>query len=129
MIRPSRVPISCTPVESLMLTKIRNSGSRNSTPGNICVDSTVLVKTVRPRKRNRDTETAAKLAIATRATVATTDTIVLLTKYRANGTVRHMSTNGAVVRWLGHQVKAPCTSLNGFSDDVSITYSGMIVKT
>jgi hypothetical protein len=109
----------------LMFTKIRNNGSRNSTPGNICVDSTVVVNTDRPRNRNRDTANAARIAIATENTVAATDTIVLFTKYRARGTVFHMSTNGAGVRFDGHQVNAPCTSFSGLSDDVAITYSGI----
>src|SRR5690348_13129177 len=124
MINPSRVPTSCTPSELLMFTKIRNNGSRNSTPGNIWVDNTVVVNTLRPRNRNRDTANAARIAIATDATVAATDTIVLFTKYLASGTVFHMSTNGSSVRFDGHQVKAPWTSRSGFSDEVTITYNG-----
>src|SRR5437773_4106274 len=124
MINPSRVPTSCSPNELLMFTKIRNNGSRNSTPGNICVDSTVVVNTVRPRNLNRDTANAARIAIATENSVAATDTIVEFTKYFASGTVFHMSTNGASVRFDGHQVNAPCTSFSGLSDEVAITYSG-----
>ena len=45
------MPTSWMPVAWLMFTKMRNSGSRNSTPGNICVDSTVVVKTLRPLNR------------------------------------------------------------------------------
>src|SRR3954470_8056116 len=124
MISPSRVPTSCSPNELLMFTKIKNNGSRNSTPGNICVDNTVVVNAVRPRNRKRDTANAARIAIATETTVADTATIVLFTEYRASGTVFHMSTNGASVRFDGHQLNAPCTSFSGFSDDVIITYSG-----
>ena len=50
MISPPREPYSAMPVALPMLTKIRNSGSRNRMPGNICVDSTVTVKTRLPRK-------------------------------------------------------------------------------
>ena len=48
-------------------------------------------------------------------------TIRLFTKYDASGTVDHMSMNGWMVRFCGHQVKAPCTSGSVFSDDVIIT--------
>lgn len=48
---PPREPYSATPVLLPMLTKMRNSGSRKRIPGNICVDSTVTVKTRLPRNR------------------------------------------------------------------------------
>ncbi len=51
MISPSRLPLSVMPVEFPMLTKIRYSGSRNRMPGNIWVDSTVTVNTLRPANR------------------------------------------------------------------------------
>ena len=56
-------------------------------PGNIWVDSTVTENSRRPRKRYRLTANAAKMAIATEMTVATPDTIRLLTRYRPSGTV------------------------------------------
>ena len=48
---PDRVPTSWMPNVLLMLTKIMNSGSRNSTPGNIWVDRIVVVNALRPRNR------------------------------------------------------------------------------
>ena len=51
MTSPSRLPLSVIPVLLLMLTKIRKSGSRKRMPGNIWVDSTDTVKTLRPANR------------------------------------------------------------------------------
>src|SRR4051812_31414896 len=53
----------------------------------------------------------------------------LFTKYDASGTVDHMSMNGWKVMVCGHQVKAAWTSDSGFTDDVTMTYSGTTVKT
>ena len=80
MISPVREPTSWIPVAELMLTKMRKSGSRKSTPGNIWVDRTVVVKTERPRKLNLETAKAARMARSTLAAVATVATMMLLTK-------------------------------------------------
>ncbi len=77
---PSRDPTSWIPVAEWMFVKMRKSGSRKSTPGNICVDSTVVVNTERPRKVKRDTANAARTARTTLAIVADPDTITLLAK-------------------------------------------------
>ena len=50
-ISPSLVVDRWIPVAFPMFTKIRNSGSRNRMPGNICVESTVTLNTCRPAKR------------------------------------------------------------------------------
>ena len=63
-----------------MLTKIRNNGSRNKIPGNIWVDSTVPVNTLRPWNRWRETAYAAKIAMITLNTVEVTHTIRLFGK-------------------------------------------------
>ena len=103
-----------------MLTKMMNSGSRKRIPGNIWVDSTVVVKTPRPRNRKRDTANAAMIARITLATVAQVQMIRLFTKYRASGTVDHMSMNGWMVRFVGHHVKVPWTSASGLSEELTI---------
>ena len=64
-----------------MLTKIRNSGSRNRIPGNICVDSTVAGEQRAGRgSGSGEMAYAAKIAITTLKTVASTHTIRLFTK-------------------------------------------------
>ena len=108
------------PVAELMLTKMMNNGSRKRIPGNIWVDSTVVVKTPRPRNRKRDTANAAMIARMTLATVAQVQMIRLFTKYRASGTVDHMSMNGWMVRFVGHHVKVPWTSARGLSEELTI---------
>ncbi len=90
-------------------------------PGNICVDSTAVVNTERPRKRQRETPYAAKIAMITLATLAMVETKKLFAKYCASGTVVQMSMNGWMVNVVGHQVQVLCTSASGFTDDVIIT--------
>src|SRR5664280_1276694 len=68
------------------------------------------------------------MAISTLNAVDTTDTIRLFMKYRASGTVLHMSMNGLKVGWVGHQGKSPCTSPSGLIDEVTMTYSGTSVN-
>src|ERR1019366_5715049 len=68
------------------------------------------------------------MAISTLNAVAVTDTTRLLTKYRASGTVLHMSMNGLRVGCVGHQVKLPCTSPSGLIAEVTMTYSGTSVN-
>ena len=63
-----------------MFTKITNSGSRNSTPGNICVDSTAPLNRPRPRKVYRERAYEAKIAMITLNAVAQTLTIRLFAK-------------------------------------------------
>src|SRR5689334_10990180 len=111
-----------------MLTNTRNSGSRKSTPGNICVESTMPENAPRPRKVKREMAYDAKIAISTLNTVAELVTIRLFTKYCASGTVDQMSTNGVSVRCDGHHSNAPCTSRSGLMAEVTITYSGATVK-
>src|SRR3954467_4844449 len=107
IVRPSRLPYSTISVYRSMLTKIRNSGSRNRMPGNICVDSTTVMNEPRPGNRYRLTAYPVMMAIATEQTVADSETTRLFRKYRPSGTVCHMSTNGRNVTWDGSQVKAP----------------------
>ncbi|MCP9964187.1 hypothetical protein LUX57_02405 [Actinomadura madurae] len=78
--RAPRLPYRARPVAFPALTKIRNSGSRNRIPGNICVESTVTVNTRRPANRYRLTAYAAPIAIATEASVAPPATMTLFTK-------------------------------------------------
>src|SRR6266540_1635407 len=104
---------------------MRNSGSRNRMPGNICVDRTVTEKAWRPRKRYRLTANAAKIATATENTDAVLDTTRLFARYRPSGTVVHMSMNACAVGWLGSQVNAPCTSFSGFIAELTIAQSGV----
>jgi hypothetical protein len=61
------------------------------------------------------------MAISTLKTVAMTQTIALLRKYLASGTVVHMSMKGRKVACVGHQWKSPWISPSGFTDEVSIT--------
>src|SRR2546423_1451842 len=99
---------------------MRNSGSRNRMPGNIWVASTVTENACRPRNRYRLIANATKMATATENTEAALDTTRLFTRYRASGTVLHMSTNACTVGWLGIHVKMPCTSFNGLAAELTM---------
>lgn len=90
-------------------------------PGNICVDSTVTVKTRLPRKLWRLTAYAANTAITTEQTVAAPATISEFTKYRASGIVDQMSMYGRIVSSLGSQRNSPETSASGFSELETMT--------
>src|SRR5690349_20096740 len=111
------------------MTKSRNNGSRNSTPGNIWVASTASRNDSRPRKRQRLTAYAAMIATATDSTVAAAATTTELAKYRASGTVDHISTNGRRVGSVGIQRKALCTWLRGLTAVLTMTTSGALTKT
>lgn len=100
---------------------MRNSGSRNSTPGNIWVESTAVVKVLLPLKFQRETPYAANVAMTSENSVATVQTTSELTKYFASGTVDHMSMNGWKVMFVGIHVKSFCTSPSGFMAVVIMT--------
>src|SRR5579872_530973 len=129
MTSPVREPNSAIPVAFPSETKIRNSGSRNKMPGNICVESTTSMNTWRPRNRYRLTAYAAQTASSSDSIAAEVHTVTELTKYRASGTVRHISRYGRNVRCAGIQRNVPVTSCSGFSELLSITYSGRSAKT
>src|SRR2546421_11949262 len=99
---------------------MRNSGSRNRMPGNIWVASTVTENACRPRNRYRLMANATKMATDTENTDATPDTTRLFTRYRASGTVVHMSTNAFPVGWPGIHVNVPCTSFSGLAAELTI---------
>src|SRR3954447_11931710 len=121
MIRPARVPTSATPVAESMLTKMMYRGSRNSTPGNIWVASTVVVNAPRPLNAQREIAYAARIATRTLKIVALSETTREFMKYWASGTVFQIAKNGSTVIRLGIHVNRPCTSLNGLSELVAIT--------
>src|SRR5690606_3272247 len=50
-------------------------------------------------------------------------------KYRASGTVDHISMNGSIVTRLGSQENPACTSPSGLRLVVTMTYSGSSTKT